>query len=107
MYNLAKQITMKDKSLRTFSVFVSVVVKHFTRPEGINKFKVYGSVHPKYIPIYIKQDATLHSLFISVNCSTCFEWYFYPSSEEHTTVFTASGICHAVTATATCRYSDR
>jgi hypothetical protein len=26
----------------------------------------------KYIPIYIQQDATLHSLFISGNCSTCF-----------------------------------
>ena len=25
----------------------------------------YGSVHRKYIPIYIQQDATLHSLFIS------------------------------------------
>ena len=26
---------------------------------------VHGSVHRKYIPIYIQQDATLHSLFIS------------------------------------------
>jgi hypothetical protein len=26
------------------------------------------------IPIYIQQDATLHSLFISGNCSTCFGW---------------------------------
>jgi len=28
----------------------------------------------KYIPIYIQQDATLHTLFISGNCSTCFGW---------------------------------
>jgi hypothetical protein len=28
-------------------------------------------VHRKYIPIYIQQDATLHSLFICGNCSTC------------------------------------
>jgi len=28
-----------------------------------SKFTVYGSVHRKYIPIYIQQDATLHSLF--------------------------------------------
>ena len=35
---------------------------------GINKFNVYGSVDRKYIPIYIQQDETLHSLFISVNC---------------------------------------
>ena len=49
-----------------------------------------------------KQDATLHSLFISGNCSTCFGWYFHPSSGTHTTVSTASGICHTVIAI--CRY---
>jgi len=52
-----------------------------------------------YIPIYIQQDATLHSLFISGNCSTCFGWYLLPSSGAHTTVSTASDICHTVTAT--------
>jgi hypothetical protein len=26
------------------------------------------------IPIYVQQDATLYSLFISGNCSTCFGW---------------------------------
>ena len=52
--------------------------------------------------IYIQQDATLHSLFISGNCSICFGWYLHPSSGAHTTVSTASGICHTVTAT--CRY---
>jgi len=51
------------------------------------------------VPIYIQQDATLHSLFISGNCSTCFAWYHHPSSGVHTTVSTASGICHTVTAT--------
>jgi hypothetical protein len=55
-------------------------------------------MHRKYIPIYIEQDATLHSLFISENCSTCFGWYFHPSSGAHTTATTASGICHTVTA---------
>jgi hypothetical protein len=29
----------------------------------IRRFKVYGSVHRKYIAIYIQQDATLRSLF--------------------------------------------
>jgi hypothetical protein len=48
---------------------------------------------PNSILIYIQQDATLHSLFISGNCSTCFRWYFHPSSGAHTTVSTASGIC--------------
>jgi hypothetical protein len=65
------------------------------------------SVHRKYIPIYvcIQQDATLHILFISGNSSTCFGWYFHLSSRAHTTVSTASGICHTVTAT--CRYRGR
>jgi hypothetical protein len=62
-------------------------------------------VHRKYIPIYIQQDATLHILFISGNCSTCFGWYFRPSSGAHTTVSTASGICHTVTAI--CLYRGR
>jgi glycerol uptake facilitator-like aquaporin len=57
------------------------------------------------IPIYIQQDATLHSLFISGNCSTCFGLYFHPSSGAHTTVSTASGNCHTVTAI--CRYRGR
>jgi hypothetical protein len=55
-------------------------------------------VHRKYIPIYIQQDAKLHSLFIPGNCSTCFGWYFHPSSGAPTTVSTASGSCHTVTA---------
>jgi hypothetical protein len=60
---------------------------------------------PNSIPIYIQQDATLHSLFISGNCSTSFGWYFHPSSRAHTTVSTASGIYHTVTAI--CRYRER
>jgi hypothetical protein len=54
---------------------------------------------PNSIPIYsyIQQDAASHSLFISGNCSTCFGWYFHPSSGAHTTVSTASGICYTVT----------
>jgi hypothetical protein len=62
---------------------------------------------PNSIPIYSynQQDATLHSLFISGNYSTCFGWYFHQSSGAHTTVPTASGICHTVTAI--CRYRGR
>jgi hypothetical protein len=56
----------------------------------------------KNVPIYIQQDATLHSLFIFGNCSTCFGWYFHPSPGGHTNVSTASGICHTVTVI--CRY---
>jgi len=50
-------------------------------------------VHRKYIPIYIQQDAELHSLFITGNCSTCFGWIPNPSSGAHTTESTASGTC--------------
>jgi hypothetical protein len=62
-------------------------------------------VHRNYIPAYIQQDATLSSLFMSGNYSTCFGWYLHPSSGAHTTVCTASVICHTVTAT--CRYRGR
>ena len=47
----------------------------------------------------IQQDATEYSLFKSVNCSTCFEWYFHPLSEAHNTASTVSGITETVTAT--------
>jgi hypothetical protein len=36
-YNLAEEIVMSDTSLRSFSDFVSVGVKHFTRSDGINQ----------------------------------------------------------------------
>jgi len=41
-----------------------------------------------YIFEYIHQDTNLNILFISGNCSTCFGWYFHPSSGAHTTVTT-------------------
>jgi len=70
------------------------------------KVNIQGSVHRKYILIYIQQDATLHILFISRNCSTCFGWYLRPSSGAHTTVSTASGTCQTVTATCICHGRD-
>jgi hypothetical protein len=51
-----------------------------------------------HILVYIQRAATLHSLFISVNHSTCFGWYLHPLSGAHTPVSTASGICYTVTA---------
>jgi hypothetical protein len=42
---------------------------------------------------------------LSGNCSTYLGWYHHPSSGAQTTVSTASGICHTVTAT--CRYHGR
>jgi len=57
------------------------------------------------ILIFIQQDATLHTLFISGNRSTYFGWHLHPSSGEHLTVSTTSGTCQTVTAT--CRYRGR
>jgi hypothetical protein len=83
------------------------VKSHLSFTSIIRRFNVYVSVHRKYIPIYvyIQQYATSHSLFISGNCSTYFGWYFHPSSGVYTTVSTASGTCHTVTAI--CRYRGR
>jgi len=43
-----------------------------------------------YMPISVQQHATIYSLFISVNRSTCFGWYLHPSSGAHVTVSTVS-----------------
>jgi hypothetical protein len=51
------------------------------------------------------QDAMLHRLFYLKTALHVSGWYHYPSSGAHTTVSTASGICHTVTAT--CRYRGR
>jgi len=53
----------------------------------------------KYMSAIVQQDATIYSLFISVNCSTYFGWYLHQSSGAHVTVSTASGISKTVTAT--------
>jgi hypothetical protein len=62
-------------------------------------------VHREYVPVIVQRDATIYSLFVSVNCSTCFGWYLHPSSGAHVTVYAASGISKTVTAI--CRERDR
>jgi hypothetical protein len=59
--------------------------------------KLYSNIYPT------RCNAT--QFILSGNCSTCFGWYHHLSSGAQTTVSTASGICHTVTAT--CRYSGR
>ena len=78
--------------------------KQYKTVNTIFKFNVQGSVHRKCIPLYIQKDATLQSLFISRNCSTCFGWYFHPPSRPHTTVCTASGTCQTVMDILTLRF---
>jgi len=57
------------------------------------------------VSIIIQRDATIYSLFISVNCSTCFGWYLHPSSGAHITVTTVTGIVETVTANCRERHS--
>ena len=49
--------------------------------------------------IIIQQYAAVYSSFISVKCSTCFGWYFHPSSGAHNTLSTVSGINETITTT--------
>ena len=44
------------------------------------------------VSIIVQQGETTYSLFISAKCSTCFVWYFHPSSGDYITVSTVSGI---------------
>jgi len=55
------------------------------------KFNVYGSVHHKYIPIYIQQDATLTQfiyiwkplyMFRVVACAPDDGWRYHPKHVE-------------------------
>jgi hypothetical protein len=87
---LKLELTPEIRAVLTFSLLMGRIGR------APNSILVYS---------YIQQDATLHSLFISGNCSICFGWYFHPSSGAHTTVATASGICHTVTVI--CRYRGR
>jgi hypothetical protein len=85
-------------------LYTSKVIQNIWANDKKNYFIIQGYEatdlkKERSIPIYIQQDATLHSLFISGNCATCFGWYLHPSAGVHTTVSTASGICHTVTAT--------
>ena len=59
------------------------------------KIRIYSNIYPT--------RCNITQFILSGNCSTCFGWYNHPLSGAQTTVSTASGICHTVTAT--CRYS--
>jgi hypothetical protein len=63
--------------------------------------------HCKYIPIWgISNKMQRYTVYLYLETAlTFFGWYFHPSLGAHTTVSTASGICHTVTAI--CRYRGR
>jgi len=53
----------------------------FGKPKKeFSSFDIDGSMSRKHISKYNQQDETLHNLFISVKCSTCFRGFLRPSS---------------------------
>jgi hypothetical protein len=54
---------------------------------------------------YISNKMQRYTGYLYLETSTCFGWYFHPSSGAHTPVSTASVICRTVTAI--CRYRGR
>jgi hypothetical protein len=65
------------------------------------------ALHSNYVSYCNTQPAKCNvtQFIVSGNCSTCFGRYLHPSSRAQTTVSTAYGICHTVTAT--CHYRGR
>jgi hypothetical protein len=55
-------------------------------PSIIRSSKLYIQ-HRRYISKYNQHDATLHNLFISVKCSTCFRWYLRPSLGDQKCIY--------------------
>jgi hypothetical protein len=73
----------------TFTVFLSL-------PPAPLSSMFEGSCIMEYISIIVRQDATIYSLFIFVNCFTCFDWWLHSSSGAHITVSVVSGIIETV-----------
>ena len=65
----------------------------------------YKNQHTVFYSNIYPTKCNITQFILSGNCSTCFGWYHHPSSGAQTTVSTASGICHTVTAI--CRYRGR
>jgi hypothetical protein len=70
---------------------------HVLRMRGKEHYIRFSNIFPT--------RCNVTQFILSGNCSTCVVWYLHPSSGAHTTVFTASVICHTVTAK--CSYRGR
>ena len=68
LYELRAQVSFRLSVCDHFSASVSVFLT-FIRPCVANMCLEYN-----------QQDATFHNLFVSVRRSTCFRWFFRPSS---------------------------
>jgi len=86
-----------------------IVVISYRRFGTIYRYQLQGSRNvSKKLPLYSNICPTgcnVTQFILSGNCSTCFGWYHHPSTGAQTSVSTASGICHTVTAT--CLYRGR
>jgi len=72
-----------------------------------NKIQVSwkGNINLRFYSNIYPTRSNITQFILSGNCSTCFGWYHHPLSGAQTTVSTASGICHTVTAI--CRHCGR
>jgi hypothetical protein len=68
-------------------------------------FDWHGSVHRNNYSNIYQTRCNVTQFILTGNCCTCFGWYLHPSLGAQTTVSTASGICHTVTAV--CLYRGR
>jgi hypothetical protein len=83
-----------------FLVWCKLVVKMVRskwKRINVTQFNVHGSVHRHNFLVCIQQDTILRSLFY-LETVLSFGWYHHPSSGAQTTLSTAFGICHAITA---------
>jgi hypothetical protein len=86
-----------SQCFQTFKLHLPLVMPGGTEVSVQEELTFYSNKYPT--------RCNVTQFILSENCSTCFEWYHHPSSGVQTTVSTASGICHTVTAT--CRYRGR
>jgi hypothetical protein len=107
---------MKQGSMRLSSVCItSDVEKYLTRYLDVllgqykifrmtlfDEFDVHGSMHRKCIFERNQQGATLHNVFISAKCSTCFRRVLHPSSGAQNCIHSI-GYLAGLTATCRCR----
>jgi len=92
-----RQLNTTRSHLYNTKCFINTPLSKMSRTRQFDREATYIYIYI-YMPIIVQQDATIYSLFIPVNRSTCFGWYLHPSSGAHVTVSTASGISKIVTA---------
>ena len=90
-------MTSKYLNEHVFSVFMIEQLK------ALIPFDVRGCVNRKCIFKYNQQDATLHNLFISVKCSTCFRRFLHPSSGAQNCIYSIGYFVEPFFATCHCR----